>query len=147
MALCVLGRESLGELEDLVRTHFADLRSTAPPGEPAVAPFDALGAAFDAGAFHQHVIVDPVADTHDLDMMWVLPSLHAAYRTRPDVYVAEMLGHEGMYTCWVAAGYGVGCGSLFHCVVYVRRAAMSLVWFLTRLTCRGEVAAVPQVAR
>ena len=36
----------------------------------------------------------PVKDTHVLNLIWCLPPLQHKYKSKPDDYVAHLIGHE-----------------------------------------------------
>lgn len=91
MALAVVGRETLDDLEEMVRRHFADvvnrdLPPLAYPGSP-LRPQD-LGTL---------TRVVPVTDVRSVELKWLVPPNQspAHYRSLPANYISHLVGHEG----------------------------------------------------
>ncbi|KAK0078471.1 hypothetical protein PV325_002451, partial [Microctonus aethiopoides] len=89
MALSVLGKEKLDDLEAMVIKMFAEIKNknVAIPEWPEH-PFnnDHFG--------HKWFIV-PIKDIRTLKMIFPLPDLRKYYRSSPAVYVTHLLNHEG----------------------------------------------------
>ncbi|KAK0161382.1 hypothetical protein PV327_009858 [Microctonus hyperodae] len=89
MALSVLGKENLDDLEAMVINMFAEVenKNVAAPEWPEH-PFnnDHFG--------HKWFIV-PIKDVRTLKMVFPLPDLRKYYRSSPAIYVTHLLGHEG----------------------------------------------------
>lgn len=89
MSLCLVGRESLAELEEMVLSRFGAVENNGreryhwtehPWGE------EQLG---------QRLDVIPVKELRSLHIAWPLPDQHPHWRSQPAGYVAHLLGHEG----------------------------------------------------
>ncbi|KAK0157501.1 hypothetical protein PV328_011241 [Microctonus aethiopoides] len=89
MALSVLGKENLDDLEAMVIRMFAEIKNknVAAPEWPEH-PFnnDHFG--------HKWFIV-PIKDIRTLKMIFPLPDLRKYYRSSPAAYVTHLLAHEG----------------------------------------------------
>lgn len=90
MALVVLGKESLEELQEWVTTYFSDIPtpdSYQPLQPPTVKPFLNLP---------KRVHVIPVREhTKSLNLSFPLPEMQSHYRSKPTHYLSHLLGHEG----------------------------------------------------
>jgi insulysin len=89
MAVAVLGRESLDDLEQITLPLFAAVadKGLTPPVWPSQPyPDERLRRWFR---------VVPVRDSSSLTVMWPLPSLRMEYATKPFRCVSHVLGHEG----------------------------------------------------
>lgn len=57
--------------------------------------------------------VSPIKDIRSLTMYWVIPPTHSMFRSKPDLYISHVLGHEGKGTlaailkkkCWASEVY------------------------------------------
>ncbi|KAG5176774.1 Metalloenzyme, LuxS/M16 peptidase-like protein [Tribonema minus] len=89
MKLAVLGRDSLDELEALVRGTFGHVRGgdAAPPPKPDVEAFgpDRLGT---------RILAVPRREQRTAILSWPLPPRAEQGPTRPIVYISHVLGHE-----------------------------------------------------
>ncbi|XP_012541828.2 insulin-degrading enzyme isoform X2 [Monomorium pharaonis] len=89
MTLCVLGKESLDELEKMVVDLFYEVKNKE----------------IEAPAWPEHPFKDehfrtiwyivPIKDTRNLDISFPLPDMQQHYRSSPAYYVSHLLGHEG----------------------------------------------------
>ncbi|KAK0157498.1 hypothetical protein PV328_011239 [Microctonus aethiopoides] len=113
MALSVLGKENLDDLEAMVIKMFAEIKNKniAAPEWPEH-PFnnDHFG--------HTWMIV-PINNIRTLKMIFPLPDLRKYYRSNPGVYIAHLLAHEGngsLLSALKKAGWGnsLGAGSQKH---------------------------------
>jgi len=100
LRLCVFGIEPLDDLEKLVRTSFHGLPERAPEEDPkSLGPQEAMfaevGAPFEAAKLPMLMRIRPVKDTHKLSMCWQLPPVQHLYKSKPDRYLAHLIGHEG----------------------------------------------------
>ncbi|KYQ54449.1 Insulin-degrading enzyme, partial [Trachymyrmex zeteki] len=89
MSLCVLGEESLDELEDMIVNLFCEVRNKeievpSWPEHP-----------FNDEHFRTIWYIVPIADTRGLDIFFPLPDMHQHYRSSPERYVSHLLEHEG----------------------------------------------------
>ena len=89
MTLAVVGRESLGQLEALVREFFAEVpdrdvdaqRFEQPYLNPQLPP--------------SRLNIAPLQDRLQASFLFPIPSTEAHYRSKPLNYIANLLGHEG----------------------------------------------------
>ncbi|XP_039310540.1 insulin-degrading enzyme isoform X2 [Solenopsis invicta] len=89
MTLCVLGKESLNELETMVVPLFCEVRNKevevpAWPEHP-----------FKDEHFRNIWYIVPIKDTRNLDISFPLPDMQQHYQSSPVDYVSHLLGHEG----------------------------------------------------
>ncbi|XP_034475038.1 nardilysin [Drosophila innubila] len=93
MYLCLQARLPIEELESLVLRHFADIPSNQVTA-PDLSKFN-YRSAFRA-EFHEHAFfVKPVENVCKVELTWVLPSVRKYYRSKPDQFLAFLLGYEG----------------------------------------------------
>jgi len=93
MTLCVIGKESLEELETMVRDKFSAVVNKnlslplgdAVSSEPPFLPDD----------WNRLLLQAPVKDVKQLTFSWVLPWQGELWRSKPTAYVSHLLGHEG----------------------------------------------------
>eukprot|EP00918_Siedleckia_nematoides_P016390 GHVU01035285.1.p1 GENE.GHVU01035285.1~~GHVU01035285.1.p1 ORF type:complete len:982 (-),score=230.56 GHVU01035285.1:1306-4251(-) len=94
MKLCVLGKESLDELEAAVRSHFTNVARkevTLPVGddiggtEPPYRPSD----------LNKLVRAVPVADLRFIRFLWPVEDQQKYWRSKPARYLSHLMGHEG----------------------------------------------------
>ncbi|EDW62823.2 nardilysin [Drosophila virilis] len=93
MFLCLQARLPIDELETLVLRHFADI-----PSNGVLAPDLSKFSYKDAfrAEFYEHAFfVKPVENVCKLELTWVLPSVRQYYRSKPDQFLAFVLGYEG----------------------------------------------------
>ncbi|CAM9450970.1 unnamed protein product, partial [Phaeothamnion confervicola] len=105
--LSVLGKESLDELEAMVRRHFSGVRSGA-PGEVAAAAAGLPGTLSAAAA---RLWVVPLREARKLILQWPLPPRSTTRRARPELYIAHLLGHESegsLHALLTARGWATG---------------------------------------
>ncbi|XP_059803576.1 insulin-degrading enzyme isoform X1 [Hypanus sabinus] len=89
MALCVLGRESLDEMTDLVVKLFAEVENkSVPVPEYTEHPFK-------AEHLKQLYKVVPVKDIRNLYVTFPIPDLQKYYKSNPGHYLGHLIGHEG----------------------------------------------------
>jgi len=88
MTLCLLGKESLDELQ----AYAVDLFSAVPNKSLSPADFGADPYLRDATYVYSVV---PVQDLRQLSLSWVLPDSRAQYRANPSNYISHLIGHEG----------------------------------------------------
>ena len=119
--VAILGRESLDDLERLVRNIFEQVENKdihAPLGEEFgspefVADIDAATESVDftptirhsSGAIShinesllgkKQLFITPVKDQRSIQFGWVLPEQRSFWRSKPARYLSHILGHEGM---------------------------------------------------
>lgn len=89
MSLVVLGRESLVQLED-----WAEDKFSAVPTHPVVET-KVREPLFAPGTLPHRLDVVPLKDQKRLELTFPVPSSEQHYRSKPLVYLADLLGHEG----------------------------------------------------
>ena len=89
MRLCVLGRESLDELQDLVVRQFSDVKDkgVSPPSFP--------GTPYRPEQLARRVRVVPVRESRTLDLSFPLREVDSLYLVKPTRYLSHLVGHEG----------------------------------------------------
>lgn len=93
MYMCLQARLPIDELEALVVRHFADIPSNT-VSAPDLSKFHYRNA-FRA-EFHDHAFfVKPVENVCKVELTWVLPNVRQYYRSKPDQFLAFLLGDEG----------------------------------------------------
>ena len=88
MALTVIGRESLDELEDIVRSKFMQI----PNHE--IAPPLYIQSYLNRDLNAPLLKVVPVKDVNSVSFIFPIPSTYAEYRSKPLSYIGNLLGHE-----------------------------------------------------
>jgi len=105
MALVVLGREGLDELERMVRERFA-----AVPDRDA-SPLAIEVPLFAPGSLPARLDVVPVREERQVRLTFPVPPTHEHYRRKPVEYLANLLGHEGegsLFALLKARGWASG---------------------------------------
>lgn len=94
MKLCVLGKQSLGELAHLVGELFKDIKAPEEGGSEGMKalnvfadPFQGLGA--------RKFEVRPVKELRRIGFCWSMPPLFEHYSKAPTYYLSNLIGHEG----------------------------------------------------
>lgn len=93
MTVCVIGKESISELEAMVREKFGavvDKGLSLPLGdavsqEPPFLPKD----------WNRLLLQCPVKDIKELKFSWVIPYQAPLWKSKPAAYASHLLGHEG----------------------------------------------------
>uniref|UniRef100_A0A8C9VPF6 Insulin-degrading enzyme n=1 Tax=Scleropages formosus TaxID=113540 RepID=A0A8C9VPF6_SCLFO len=89
MGLCVLGRESLDELTDMVVKLFAEVENkNVPVPEFPEHPFQEEN-------LRQFYKVVPIKDIRNLYVTFPIPDLQKYYKSNPGHYLGHLIGHEG----------------------------------------------------
>lgn len=89
MALCILGNESLEELETYAVEMFSSI-----PNKSLQAP------AFESDPYIKKDVIEiynivPVQEKRDLEISWTIPDFNKEYLARPACYLTHLIGHEG----------------------------------------------------
>ena len=108
MTMAVLGSESLDELEALVRTTFA-----AVPNRDVVID-DIEAPLFAEGVLPMKTYIRPEASARELMLSFPMPNFNDRYRSKPLVYIGNLLGHEGegsLLSLLKSAGWAEGLGA------------------------------------
>lgn len=89
MGLCVVGKESLDELTEMVVPLFCGVQNKEVKVPEWIDP--------PYGPEHTRKIVSavPVKDVRDLAVSWGIPDLHPYYKSNPGHYLGHLIGHEG----------------------------------------------------
>lgn len=94
MTLCVIGRESLSELETVVKSLFGGVANKGVTmaigdshggGKPPFVPED----------WNRLLLQNPVQDIKELTFSWVLPWQSPLWKSKPTAYISHLLGYEG----------------------------------------------------
>lgn len=89
MSLVVLGRESLDDLEKMVRPRF----SNVPQREITIS--SQYPSLFDADRLPASLEIKPEKELRNLSFAFPIPNPDNYYQTKPYGYIAHLLGHEG----------------------------------------------------
>jgi len=90
MTLVVLGKETPDQLEQMVRTRFAEI------ADKKVELSRQEVALFPDGFLPRKVYVKPLQDQRVLSLSFPIPAFEQLYREKPVAYISYMLGHEGV---------------------------------------------------
>eukprot|EP00793_Prasinoderma_coloniale_P000746 PRCOL_00003896-RA len=99
MTLVVVGMETLDELQDMVGELFARVRPAPTPAAALPDDFKSQGMPFEP---RMQYILPAVRDVMQLHVMWCLPPLLKAYRSKPADYASHLIGHEGRGSLFAA---------------------------------------------
>ncbi|XP_012283502.1 insulin-degrading enzyme isoform X2 [Orussus abietinus] len=102
MALSVLGKESLDELETMVSNLFSKVKN-----KDVEAPIWKEHP-FDDNSFQSKWYMVPVKNIRKLNIFFPLPYLHEYYKSLPENYISHLIGHEGkgsLLSCLKAKGW------------------------------------------
>eukprot|EP00041_Stephanoeca_diplocostata_P008803 m.131877 g.131877 ORF g.131877 m.131877 type:complete len:1030 (+) comp17483_c0_seq1:47-3136(+) len=88
MGLTVLGRDSLDDLEAMVRSKFSDIEN-----KNVVSPLHEMHPHADAKKILVQAI--PVKDVRYLDLSFAIKDQTANFKSQPGHYLSHLLGHEG----------------------------------------------------
>lgn len=89
MSLVVYGKQSLDQLEKMVRPRFSKIEDRELSAKTHTAPL------FKPGFLPALMQVQSIKDVRQLELVFPLPSLRDEYAFKPASYVANLLGHEG----------------------------------------------------
>lgn len=91
MKLCVVGRETLDELQAMVGPRFSRISNNgiAPPEYKKGSPY------LPGEHLPRQLFVVPVRDLRRVELAWPTHSLMDEYRKKPAGYVSHIIGHEG----------------------------------------------------
>lgn len=94
MTVCLQAQMSLEDLEALLVRHCAGIpQSEEPPLN--LSKFNYRNA-FREKFFKEVLLVQPVEDVCKVDITWVLPPMRQYYRCKPDTFLSQLLGYEGV---------------------------------------------------
>jgi len=93
MTICVIGKESISDMEAMVRAKFGSIvnKGTTMPIGDAVS---------DKPPFLRHdwnrlLLQSPVKDVKELAFSWVIPYQGFNWKSKPSAYISHLLGYEG----------------------------------------------------
>ncbi len=89
MTLAVLGKESLDQLEKIVRQRFSSIKDK----KVSIQPYEA--SYVDLSALPMQVNIQPLKDTRELGLLFEIPKLNNYWQSKPAQYLASMIGYEG----------------------------------------------------
>jgi insulysin len=89
MSVAVIGRESLDELESMVRSHFGQV---ARRGAGVTTDMESL---FSNDTLPALLEISPIRDQRSLTFTFPIPLMQEHYKAKPLQYLGNMLGHEG----------------------------------------------------
>uniref|UniRef100_A0A6T8KCF8 Peptidase M16 N-terminal domain-containing protein n=1 Tax=Hemiselmis andersenii TaxID=464988 RepID=A0A6T8KCF8_HEMAN len=141
MTLCVLGREDLDTLQQMVVSKFSAVRNTDRP-TPEV-EWQGKVAAFPPEAPETIYKLKPVKEARDIRMEWALPFKDAADRatrwaTKPTTLVSSCIGHEGKGSLLSYLKYEKGWVNSLGCSIVEDTADMEVWGLRAGLTKEGE---------
>lgn len=94
MVVALQAQLSLDELEELLVRHCADI-PTSQQNSIDVSQLNYQKAFRDQ--FYKDVfLVQPVEDVCKLELTWVLPPMKNFYRSKPDMFISQLIGYEGV---------------------------------------------------
>ncbi|KAK7789977.1 hypothetical protein R5R35_006809 [Gryllus longicercus] len=92
MTLAVQARLPLQTLQDWVVEYFSSVpNNNLPPDD--FTPY--INDSFSTPEFTKLYYVDPIKDICQVELTWALPPMQKHYRSKPDHYIASVLGYEG----------------------------------------------------
>ncbi|EDX00054.2 uncharacterized protein Dyak_GE23250 [Drosophila yakuba] len=94
MVVAIQAQLSLDELEELLVRHCADI-PTSQANPIDVSQFN-YQKAFREQFYKDLFLVQPVEDVCKLELTWVLPPMKNFYRSKPDIFISQLLGYEGV---------------------------------------------------
>ncbi|EDV96470.1 GH16264 [Drosophila grimshawi] len=94
MIVCLQAELPLDELEALLVRHCSDIPKSEEPVLDA-SKFN-YRHAFREQFFREVLLVQPVEDVCKLEITWVLPAMRQYYRSKPDTFMSQLLGYEGV---------------------------------------------------
>lgn len=90
MTLAVFGRESLDELEAMIRPRFSPIPKIEVP------PISSLSETVFLPEHSSKLLkVEPINDKHSIEIAWSLTPAHLEYKAQPLSFLSHLLGHEG----------------------------------------------------
>jgi insulysin len=89
MRLVVLGSQSLDELEALTAPLFSQIPNRFLERDTIIEPL------FELGSLPLFVQLQPLATQRHLSVSFPLPDYRAQYHVKPEVYLGNLIGHEG----------------------------------------------------
>nr|CDJ85655.1 Peptidase M16 domain containing protein [Haemonchus contortus] len=90
MALCIVGTESLDEMESYLGTLGFDAIENK-----QVKPMKWLESPYGREQLGRRIEIVPIKDTRSLTIRFPIPDLQEEYKSNPSHYISHLLGHEG----------------------------------------------------
>ncbi|XP_017080155.1 nardilysin [Drosophila eugracilis] len=94
MVVAIQAQLSLDELEELLKRHCSDI-PTSQENAIDIAKFN-YQTAFREEFIRDLFLVQPVEDVSKIEFTWVLPPMMNFYRSKPDSFISQLLGYEGV---------------------------------------------------
>ncbi|XP_052845822.1 nardilysin [Drosophila gunungcola] len=94
MIVAIQAQLSLDELEDMLIRHCSDIPKSQVNAED-LSHFN-YQTAFREEFFKQVFLVQPVEDVCKVELTWVLPPMKNFYRSKPDSFISQLIGYEGV---------------------------------------------------
>ncbi|XP_017048682.1 nardilysin [Drosophila ficusphila] len=94
MIVAIQAQLSLDELEELLVRHCADIPKSQENARD-LSKFN-YQTAFREEFFRDLFLVQPVEDVCKVEFTWVLPPMKKFYRCKPDSFLAQLMGYEGV---------------------------------------------------
>ncbi|EDV52584.1 nardilysin [Drosophila erecta] len=94
MVVALQAQLSLDELEELLVRHCADIPNSQ-QNSIDVSQFQ-YHTAFREQFYKELFLVQPVEDVCKLELTWVLPPMKNFYRSKPDIFISQLIGYEGV---------------------------------------------------
>ena len=91
--ICIVSSYSFGKMETIA-SQFGWIPHRVPPHSVPLSPLKDMGFPIPATSLPITVAVQPVAEVHQLILLFQLPSIYTHYRSKPVDYLAHMIGHE-----------------------------------------------------
>jgi len=99
MRLCVLGTQSLDELEEYTRASFSPISAVSLENSVEVplelVSYDGAGSPITDQMKGSVFKIIPIKEIHHLYLSWGLPSQYPHYKSKPAEYLGHLIGHEG----------------------------------------------------
>ncbi|KAH8338656.1 hypothetical protein KR059_011100, partial [Drosophila kikkawai] len=122
MIVSIQSEQPLDKLEELLLRHCGDISRC----QENTLDLSMYGyqAAFQEKFFTNVLLVQPVEDVCKLELTWVLPPMKKFYRSKPDTFLEQLIGYEGvgslcsylrrrLWCMSVSAGVGGGTNSIY----------------------------------
>lgn len=94
MIVSIQGQQSLDALEEMLIRHCADIPNSQ-EHQLDLSKYSYQNA-FRKKFFQDVFLVQPVEDVCKLELTWVLPPMKDYYRTKPDTFLSQLIGYEGI---------------------------------------------------
>ena len=89
MTLAVLGKQSIEQLEAMVRSRFSGIVDKEVLIEPYQQPY------IQSSRLPMQITYTPLKETREISLLFLLPNLQAYWQSKPAHYLANLIGYEG----------------------------------------------------